>query len=113
MPKDQEITVTFTGAQGTAMAELTLTLRKNGWRVEVNEVEHKLRIERPPGRGKLLFEMTDEELKTEYEKWESHIKTATSWSSGLAAASEFRTDCVREMYRRKKEVTPSAKGLTP
>ncbi len=50
---------------------------------------------------KPLREMTDDELQTEWRRWDACVAGATGWGAGLAVANAFRRDCLREMARRR------------
>lgn len=47
-------------------------------------------------------EMTDSELHAEFEKQDRKIREATGWGAALAAASNSRSSCARELRRRDK-----------
>jgi len=45
-------------------------------------------------------DLTLEQLIEERQYWNYKITSATGWGASLAAASEFRDDCDRELLRR-------------
>lgn len=47
-----------------------------------------------------IRDMTDEQLLAEHENWDRNIRNATSWGAALAAADEFRKECLLEINRR-------------
>lgn len=51
-------------------------------------------------------EMTDDELLSEWRKWDGKIRAALSWGGSLAAAAEFRADAASEMRRRGLPAPP-------
>ena len=51
---------------------------------------------------KQLADMTIEELRVEFDKWDAKIRLAERWGSALAIADEYRRQCAREMKRRQK-----------
>ena len=53
---------------------------------------------------KPLQEMTDDELRAEWQKWDNRITAASSWGAALAAATSFRKQCARELVRRAEAI---------
>ena len=45
-------------------------------------------------------DLSDDALKEEYRTWNRKIREAKSWGAALAAAAEFREDCLKELKRR-------------
>ena len=50
--------------------------------------------------AKLIKDLSDEELLKEFLYWHNEIKNTPSWGAALAAASEFRTACHRQILLR-------------
>ena len=45
-------------------------------------------------------EMTDAELRIEFERWDREVREATGWGAALAQAAEWRDACERLMRCR-------------
>ena len=49
---------------------------------------------------KPFAEMTDAELKNEFERWDREVREATSWGAALAQAGKWRDACERLLLER-------------
>jgi hypothetical protein len=45
-------------------------------------------------------EMTDEELRAEFERWDREVREATCWGAGLMQAAKWRDGCERLLVER-------------
>ena len=52
---------------------------------------------------KPLHEMTDAELRADFERWDKRIREATGWGAALAAADGLRKINIGEFRRRGLE----------
>lgn len=53
-------------------------------------------------KSKPFRDMTDEELQVERKKWDDKVTNAKYWGAAVAAAHNFRTECDKEIERRKR-----------
>lgn len=51
---------------------------------------------------KLFFEMTDDELIREHDRWDREVREATRWGAALAQAIRFRDSCRRMLDERAR-----------
>ena len=45
-------------------------------------------------------DMTDDELRAEFERWDKFVRDATCWGAALMQAAKWRDACERIMHRR-------------
>ena len=49
---------------------------------------------------KPFAEMTDAELRAEFERWDREVREATGWGAALVQAAKWRDACERLLFRR-------------
>ena len=50
--------------------------------------------------SKPFRDMTDDELRAEFETWDNKVRTATGWGASLMQAAKWRDACERLLHER-------------
>ena len=50
--------------------------------------------------SKPFFEMTDDELRAEFDKWDQKVREATGWGAALMQAAKWRDASERLLFKR-------------
>jgi len=56
-----------------------------------------------------IRDLSDEQIIKEYYHWDDKVRNATAWGAALAAANEFRRDCLMQIQLRGLNINENGK----